>query len=182
MTYLKVTTAVGSILHDAMCRVYPAHGLDIVHNGAWCGDAPADPTELLPIAKIFITGAAEWNKATANTAQGRKWYENYGPYPVKDAQLAIKDKHALTYSDDLRPAVRQLRQTTLTRGGVFLGILDLDQPFPWGGVEIRSSLRLEAPAGTPLDDSDADFCHSHRFSHPFLRPVLPGQRPYDVCA
>jgi hypothetical protein len=28
---------------------------------------------------------------------------------------------------------------------------------------VRSSLRLEAPSGTPVDQWDKDFCHSHFF-------------------
>lgn len=180
MSYLQVTTAVGSITHDAMCRVYPWTSYLKFNNGGWCGDAALDPTEALPIAKLWVTGAAEWNKATGNTLQGRKWFEIYGPYPAPDTKYAMKSKKARTYSDDLRPAETQKRYTELTRGGWILGIADFDKPFKWQGKEIRGSLRLEAPAGTTLDSSDEDFC---RNGFAYRTPGrVPGQRNYNICA
>jgi uncharacterized delta-60 repeat protein len=180
MSYVKVTTAVGSITHDAMCRVYPWTSFLKFNNGGWCGDAALDPTEGLPLVKLWVTGAAEWNKATGNTLQGRKWFEYYGPYPAPDSTFATTSKHARTYSDDLRTAPSQYRYTELTRGGLILGIADLDKPFKWQGTEIRGSLRLEAPAGTALDSSDRDFCHSGAFRYPKHLQVS-GQRSWNVC-
>jgi hypothetical protein len=183
MAYLTVTTAVGSILHDAMCRYYPWTSYLKWDNGGWCGDAPVDAMDFVPIAKIWMTGAAEWNKATANTLQDRKWFDRYGPYPAPDAEFARKDKKARTYSDDLRPmAGSQYRYTEITRGGYILfGLGDFDKPYKWPGKEIRGSLRLEAPAGIKLDWSDKDYCRSGKFKNA-KNLTSWGQRDYNVCS
>jgi hypothetical protein len=182
MAYLTVTTAVGSILHDAMCRAYPWTSFLKLENGGWCGSAKVDAMDFVPIAKIWMTGAAEWNKATGNTLQDRKWFDRYGPYPAPDAEHAKEDKVARTYSDDLRPAPSQYRYTEITRGGyVLFGIGDFDKPYKWPGKEIRGSLRLEAPPGTKLDWSDKNFCRSGRFKYTKNLTSF-GQRDYNVCA
>ena len=185
MAYVRLTTAIGSILHDADCRWHPNEWKP--SSGAWCGNYPL-PSPLpqldliaeIPYWKWRSPSVAEWNKATANTLQGRKWFERYGPYSVTEAKNSLIDKYADDWSDDLRPAPEQLRDASVTHGGVVFGIGDMEAPWVWPGVEMRGSQRLEAPAGTPLDDTDADFCKSHEF-RPGIYIVPLGQRGYAEC-
>ena len=182
MAYVKLTTAIGSILHDADCRAHPNEWNPKA--GAWCGNYPIGGVDLFaetPLWKWFAPSAAEWNKATANTLQNRKWFEYYGPYSLVEAQNSKKDKYADAWSDDLRLADKQLRVAKITHGGVIFGLGDFETPWKWEGRELRASQRLEATKGTTLDATDPGFCKSHGFA--FKNPgTVIGQRPYNICS
>jgi hypothetical protein len=182
MAYVRLTTAIGSILHDATCRSHPNEWNPKA--GAWCGTYPGVPADLvseIPLWKFFAPAAAEWNKATGNTANNRKWAEYYGPYGLDEAQNSLKDKHAISWTDDLRPATAQPRVAKITHGGLIFGWADFESPWEWEGVEMRGSLRLEAPAGTYLDATDPGFCKSHDFVH--AKPQWAwNARDYNVCS
>lgn len=181
MAYVRLTTTIGSILHDAICRSHPGEWNP--NAGAWCGTYPfnVDAMAEIPIRKYKAPAAAEWNKATANTLQGRKWPDTYGPYGLWEATASLDDKFADDWSDDLRPAKRQTRKAFITHGGFIVGVGDFEAPWQWRGVEMRGSLRLEAPAGQELDATDADFCRSGTADGPPRGTTLLGFRQHIFC-
>lgn len=171
MGYIRLTTAVGSIMHDAVCRSYVG--------GAWCKQDIGNTLRAeLPLSKWFDKATLEWDKATFNSFSGRTWDAIYGPYPLHEIPEMLAGSSSITYSDDLRFVDRQERYTEVTPGGLVLGFGNLLPPRRWGGVEVRATTRLKAPRGTALDSSDRDFCASRRFASTSAGDVLWNAREF----
>lgn len=100
----------------------------------------------------------EWRKAIYNWRDQRSWQADFGPYIGPDD------------SDD--PAPTAARSTKLAD---FFGKYKYD--YKWG--EYAATRRLCAPAGTRLDESDAQFCCSGSFRQKFGGSVQSG---WGVCA
>jgi len=141
LAYVEIGVAVGSVLHDNAC-LKDKDGLNC--NGVGAGDLIK--TGLWP-------AGLEWNKASWNVIDQRTWRQTFGPYP---ADQSIRE---LDWYDDLRPAT--------PRPAMMAPAISM---LTWPGLtvkptdgETRQSRALQAPMGTPLDDTDVAFCRSGAF-------------------
>jgi hypothetical protein len=145
MGYIKMETVVGSILHDNTCLDQPM--------GAWCSGLISIPGGELPIIKMVVPAAREWNKAVYNVRDHRGWLDFYGPYPVDDKNLFGR------YSDDLTRV--KARPSLMAKVGPLIAAPITTDPYE--GQEARSSARLKAPSSAYVDRGDAAYCASRSY-------------------
>ncbi|MCB1686481.1 MAG: fibronectin type III domain-containing protein, partial [Pseudomonadales bacterium] len=150
MGFVTVNVAVGSILHDNAC-LQNRNGLHC-DNQAWHWVAEHLPSPL--VANAISPAAIEWNKASWNVFDGRKWRTRFGPYPI-DKNLRRAD-----WYDDLRDAPAR----TAYMAPVYATFTIPVQNQRYAGRETRRTLGIRAPAGTSLDSKDAEFCSGGAFS------------------
>lgn len=159
MGYVTVGVVVGSILHDNACLALTAPGGLNCNGIDWGAD----------LTKTSATPAAmEWNKAWWNTKEQRGWRATFGPYP-----LDVATRRSGWY-DDLRPMPARSAMMAPVFGPLALPALTE----PYRGGERKSSRRLQAPAGTKLDHTDAQFCAAGSFGE-MQQPF--GQVALGVC-
>jgi len=161
MGYIKMATAVGSILHGNTCLRHP--------DGSWCAEWPTMVTGEIPIVKIFRPAAMQWNKAVWNVHDHRFWMDTYGPYPT-DADAMRQ------FSDDLRQVPN--RPSKMAKVGVWFGEFaapDLTEPYQDG--ETKQSAHLFAPKGAFVDPYDDAYCSSKTLHEDHN---LTGQR-WGIC-
>lgn len=157
MGMVDIGVAVGSILHDNVCLRHHEDGLNC--NGIGAGDLTKHPG---------WPAAMEWNKASWNVIDNRKWRETFGPYPTD------KETRRSGWYDDLRYA--KAREAWMAP---VAGMLTTPaQTVRYDGAETRESARLKAPRGTVLDGKDAAFCRSQTFSSTQSPPL---KAPLGIC-
>ena len=160
MAYVNVGVTVGSIYHDNMClQVRPV-------TGHFCG------ISLATVAGDFVKNsgtpvAMEWNKAFYNVRDRRGWTGNFGPYPIGNTA-----RHG--WYDDLRPVAARPGKMAPVLGMLTVPILSED----YRGPERRGSLRLEAPSGTKLDQTDVAYCKSKAFRATSSPPLFAPEGIY----
>ncbi len=150
MAFVEINVAVGSILHDNRC-LQNSNGLHC-DNQPWHWVAERLPVPI--IAFVISPAAIEWNKASWNVMDGRKWRERFGPYPV-DPNL-----RRASWYDDLRPTAARVAWMA----PVFATLTIPVHTERYSGAETRRTRALVAPTGTSLDAKDAQFCKSGAFS------------------
>lgn len=147
---ISMMTSVGSIMHDLCCL---RHSDGLHCQGA---DALSMAVDFADDGKLC---AREWRKAVYDVANGRMWRATYGPYPRPDT------------GGDLRSRATGRTAVTYGRWG---------DKTTWGEMEVNATARLTAASGTYLDDTDASFCESGRFSRTWGQPT-PWAAGYGMC-
>lgn len=161
MSYVRLETAVGSIIHDYSCRYYHERG---VPWPTFCvgGEAGAFADA---VSAGTHPGAREWNKAFWNMMDGHYWHHEFGPYPTDAGEHRY-------FTDDERNSSWVRHTRVRPTGSPWLTQL-------WSLGEFRAANLLKAPAGAKMDHIDPGFCASGRFREE-QRPW--GKTPFGICA